>query len=395
MREAIVSPQQYFKFLRGDKEHVQSLRKQRDLFEQLVKVEKSTRQEVAEVPVVGISFRFLENLHRLVRDTDNRALTSITTGDIWRDYVVPLTHNGCNSVVEMLSKGEQPHEIFNGGATEVGHANIFVTHTWGGTFDELYLTLRRVESHPDFADVKNKRYWIDIFTVNQYHEHNFYGTLQTAIGAIRRTVCVLWPWKDPRVLKRSWCLWELFCSMEAEPPFDVDFFMSQKQERALQKDLFDDLNDSFSNRVWRQISNIDSEKAIATYDKDRDYIKQRIEAGPGFDAINEQVRSCLKNLVSQLVYDLVPMLKGKNKAQINAVRLLKDIGRLEKDPFQSSNEPKTSDKGLELEELGQACENLLAAIKKVKRREFIRKQKQASIARYRTKKQERRRFKPK
>lgn len=43
----------------------------------------------------------------------------------------------------------------------------------------------------------------------------FYTAFAHAIAQIGRTVTVLAPLKHPRPLRRSWCVWEMFCTVNA------------------------------------------------------------------------------------------------------------------------------------------------------------------------------------
>lgn len=47
--------------------------------------------------------------------------------------------------------------------------------------------------------------------------------------AIGRMVLVLQPWDDPEPLKRSWCLWEIFCTLDGGAELEVALNPAQQE----------------------------------------------------------------------------------------------------------------------------------------------------------------------
>ena len=56
------------------------------------------------------------------------------------------------------------------------------------------------------------------------------GAFTAAIAAIKHTLLVLQPWNEPVPLSRSWCLWEIYSSIDSACPLTV--IMSPKEREA-------------------------------------------------------------------------------------------------------------------------------------------------------------------
>ena len=118
-----------------------------------------------------------------------------------------------------------------------GRATVFVSHAWSYPFEtvcaviESYskeLTKRaNAKHHPGCAMVKGKGgrvafkpyFWFDIFTVNQFrassYSQDFWTTtFKEHVKDIGHTLLVLHPWDRPIPLRRAWCVWEMYCTLE-------------------------------------------------------------------------------------------------------------------------------------------------------------------------------------
>jgi hypothetical protein len=60
-------------------------------------------------------------------------------------------------------------------------------------------------------------------------------TFRRSVKQIGRTVLVLQPWHEPLPLKRSWCLWEIFCTLDGGAELEV--VLTPAQRRAFQAGL--------------------------------------------------------------------------------------------------------------------------------------------------------------
>lgn len=138
-----------------------------------------------------------------------------------------------------------------------GDATVFDSHAWKYEFEALINALQLFQAGEE-TDSRQHFHWLDILTVNQDptgqatlpqgisciilfcgHAHHpgfcpsmstccavkaellttfatdyFYTTFKEGIQAIGHTLLVLSPWSAPLPLRRSWCLWEILCTIQ-------------------------------------------------------------------------------------------------------------------------------------------------------------------------------------
>ena len=83
--------------------------------------------------------------------------------------------------------------------------------------------MEALRSH--FAKEEGVFIWFDMFSNNQHEapalDFDWWSTtFKTAIHSFGRTVMVLKPWNDPITLKRAWCLFEIFCTVQTGAKFE-------------------------------------------------------------------------------------------------------------------------------------------------------------------------------
>jgi hypothetical protein len=145
-------------------------------------------------------------------------LNEATTKDVCDNFVIPPTEEKKTSFVESLD------------SSEVGQATVFVSHAWQYKFKDVLQALERY-----FALEPDVIVWFDVFCANQHKAlyRDFYWwttTFKNSIAAIGRTVMVLAPWNDPVPLTRGWCIWELYCTIEAKNIFDIALSRESRDE---------------------------------------------------------------------------------------------------------------------------------------------------------------------
>ena len=72
-------------------------------------------------------------------------------------------------------------------------------------------------------------FWIDIFSISQHVAHqnqvdeNNDVEIKTrdAIRNVEGVILILSSWKAPLALSRTWCLWEILCSLSAKRPLEI------------------------------------------------------------------------------------------------------------------------------------------------------------------------------
>ena len=165
------------------------------------------------------------------------------------DFIKPLTRKAELSVVELLGRHDSSSEM----KMNIGPAVVFVSHAWklsfAGTVDALDQWFEKKgqngeasgggDGDGDGRTLDHERscfVWFDICTVNQHESAQatftkefFYTEFRQGIEAIGRTVITLMPMLDPLPLKRSWCCWEIFCTIDAGLQFETA--LSRRDQR--------------------------------------------------------------------------------------------------------------------------------------------------------------------
>jgi hypothetical protein len=100
----------------------------------------------------------------------------------------------------------------------VGIPSDFVSHTWRYCFPDLVAALAAEDERR--ASAGTRYYWNDIFVEDQNSadfkpDGYFFSAFRLAAEKIGRTVPVLQPLRAAIPLTRSWCIWEIFCTVSS------------------------------------------------------------------------------------------------------------------------------------------------------------------------------------
>ncbi len=134
----------------------------------------------------------------------------------------------------------------------------------------------------------------DIFVGSQHvaedmPEEWWSTTFAGAIKAISHTLLLLQPWDAPLPLQRSWCNWELLCTLHAGARLDV--IQAPAQEAAFRAALRDRFAD-----VAFALSKVDTRRADASLPADEEMVYRAIHAlDGGFEAADERIRDRLRD----------------------------------------------------------------------------------------------------
>ena len=118
----------------------------------------------------------------------------------------------------------------------VGTPNVFVSHAWSYKFIDVVQALCEfAESLPEPVF-----FWFDCLCIDEHATQvlgpDFWDTtFKASIAKIGHTVMVLAPWEKPIPLTRSWCLWEIFCTIDVGAKFTV--CLPNKEKKAFQEAL--------------------------------------------------------------------------------------------------------------------------------------------------------------
>ena len=118
-----------------------------------------------------------------------------------------------NKYIGMKDKDGKPY---------VATATVFVSHAWQYQFHEVVVTAMR--QHAD--EYANTYFWFDLFTNNQHDVADksfewFCTAFQDMIRSIGSTLLILSPWHDPVLLRRVWCLLEVYNALETSAKLHI------------------------------------------------------------------------------------------------------------------------------------------------------------------------------
>ncbi|KAJ3119198.1 Kinesin light chain 3 [Physocladia obscura] len=184
------------------------------------KVTKKTEFRIFEqkpqISTMGLSFTAILNILKSWGGTD--AVEGLTTGEVCASFILPMARDTGLSICEQLQNNPTSRNF-------VDEATYFFSHVWEFKFRDL---LRSIESfireqnlNPDETFI-----WLDIFSISQHDftEKSFEwlsSTFQEAIAKIGNLVLVMLPWSDPLPLKRAWCVYEIYASVNSNSKFYV------------------------------------------------------------------------------------------------------------------------------------------------------------------------------
>ena len=95
-------------------------------------------------------------------------------------------------------------------------------HRWMGTPLDALADALELWLHKSGRDPSATFFWICTFTIRQWplatmeRDSCEFGSI---ISLVKRTVMVLEPWTSPMPLKRAWCLFEMFRTVQVSSPF--------------------------------------------------------------------------------------------------------------------------------------------------------------------------------
>jgi len=276
-------------------------------------------QQISGV-ALGVSAGFLREFL-----TDRAIKEGMTTADVCRDVVLPRTQANKSSLHDVLQV-QMPYAI--------GPATVFVSHAWKYNFREVMLVLLAYADECKQANKPTCFFYFDLFAHSQhsapdYPQEWWSSTFKSRIGSIGTTLLVLSPWDDPVPLTRSWCLYELWSTMEQKA--NLVLRLPEAQQAAFKKALIADFNS-----VMAAMVKIDSERASAFHEKDRVMIAKTIQGSCGFSALNAQVKDQLREWLlatgQQLLRDhktISADVRATAQFEISLGALTSQLGRYE------------------------------------------------------------------
>ncbi|KDO18991.1 hypothetical protein SPRG_15782 [Saprolegnia parasitica CBS 223.65] len=235
-----------------------------------------------------------------------------TTAQVCFEFVVPLTKPTELSLVDHVANDPTT-------ASFVAPANWYVSHAW------MYLFLETVDSlERFFADrglTDDAVIWFCVFNNNQHLASSYpfeywSTTFKNGLAAIGNVVMIMHPWNDPIVLRRSWCVFEVYVAVTMGARFEIA--LARDQEATFLNDIA--RHDAFG----KMLATIKSEDSEATVPSDRDGIFALIRAETSFIAVDRLIFSTLTNwiktaLEASIASTPTPVAKAARWLQLGSI----------------------------------------------------------------------------
>eukprot|EP00808_Paulinella_micropora_P001610 g10533.t1 len=211
------------------------------------------KQASSPIPKLGVSVSLLLATYQRWEAAGSLA-AGATTDDVVRHL--------------LLARSQDPQD-----RAGVATATVFLSHAWKYTFKQV---VEAIAAHWPDKDVRSQTFlWFEFFTVNQHQISTvdpdfWFEAFRENVQTIGRTVLILSPWRNPLLLTRSWCLWEIFCTRVTESMFEI--CLSPTEAKDFEKALVED----FSS-ILGSLSKIDVKKAKAFKKEDQEKILALVE----------------------------------------------------------------------------------------------------------------------
>jgi len=167
----------------------------------------------SDFPTLGVSPAFL------------RAMKA-QWGETYKGWTTEQT---CQQLLKSLtcrSRGSVCSDLQAQGSSDVGQANLFLSHAWSSLFsDTVDAVLALVEGQAQAA-WDDTFIWFDVFSTSQHTAIDrpsswWMGVFKSSIEKMGQLAMVLQPWDDPAALKRAWCVLELYSCASTGGRFHV------------------------------------------------------------------------------------------------------------------------------------------------------------------------------
>lgn len=209
---------------------------------------------------------------------------------------------------------------------------VFVSYARQMRFNDLVDALANLFGNVSSSGVY---VWIDLFCANQPKLDEAvtakkildlrYGVLSKglhhAVGKLDRQVVVFDSWKDPSVLKRAWCVWEIFGVALAHQ--EIEIAMPEREETAYLQAI---QNIKTFGDVVKSVVAIDVKSAKCYNKKDLEIIHEAISQQSSFAEVNNAVLTKLREWHVAIVQKVLKQQGGAET--IERASLLNSLAQL-------------------------------------------------------------------
>jgi len=214
------------------------------------------------------------------------------------DSYIEMLYGVYRRKVDMCDTDEAVEKVSIELDETLGTVNVFVSHAWRYEFEMLVESIEEWESNWEKQNGKRHEtffYFIDYLAVNQHNTAADLEKLQEVVQNSKVTCLVLSPWNNPIPLLRCWCIYEI-AKTELYPSTRLSVAFPPHEIKRFKKVFF---NSKKVHEIARIIESVDSAKAEASYQPDKEMIVKDIEENlGGLKAVNVL---CIRNLRKALI----------------------------------------------------------------------------------------------
>lgn len=258
----------------------------------------------------GISWTAISDF--VIAHGGEAAFVGLSTGDVLPlivDATAGVQDSYCSTLVAPL----------------VGPANVFVSHAWANSFLALlaaifFWSTTTTKPGPHF-------FWFDLFSNSQHGtaEKKFEwweGVFKHNVRDIGHTILAL-PWSKPLPLSRSWCIWEIYCTLQTKSRLEI--IMSPEDRSTFLNALLD----NFSS-LTSALCSVDILGAQAAKPEDRDQILKTISETIGAVQVNHLIVLHMQNWMADVGANLLHSVDNiASDFTVNYSHLLVNLGRFD------------------------------------------------------------------
>jgi tetratricopeptide (TPR) repeat protein len=251
------------------------------------------------------------------------ALKGLTTKQVCEQFIKPKTQERKSSYCDLLK--DQGHKAYR------ETAQVFLSHAHGC---EFLTVVDALQWH--FRDQPDTVIWFDLFSINQHQPMDWTfewlsTTFKSSIQKIGRTIMPLSPWNDPVPFTRAWCIFEVYCTAEADNKFEIA--MGEGDRRKFLEDVRKDPD----NCINQMLATIRAEKSQCFSEDQRKRIFSVIQETVGFAEIDslvfEQYRDWVISVANDALDDCIEDLERLDLLEVVGMLYLGQGNYSEAAPF--------------------------------------------------------------
>merc|ERR1712157_553422 len=128
--------------------------------------------------------------------------------------------------------------------------------------------------------------------------NSFGRKFKKRVLGINNLLCLMIPLDEPIYLKRIWCIYEYFMAIMNN--CNLKIIMPSSEQTKLIKMIDED-----PNKLFDILGSTKIEEADASQQSDKDNILALVEEGPGYDFVNAEVNSSLRQWIFRTLEETV------------------------------------------------------------------------------------------